>query len=142
MVVFLMAVLMVMLAGPSNAVAADKKKVTGVVLILAGGGLAAGAFNYETSCPSGYTTHTIRTNEVNDTTCVWIGQTGSDVTDPTTSATFARPGMLYSGIASAAVGTVLLLLPKKAQKAVQRGTQGLNLTVTPAGWRLTKRLAF
>ena len=112
------------LAAPASA--ADGKVVAGWSLIATGAGLMAGAFNYEgTTCPSGYWTHTVTDGSPprTDTTCVRTTGYGSDVREATGSASFERPMLMWSGVAAVGVGTVLLMLPKKA-KAVANGLRG------------------
>lgn len=130
-------------AFPQTAQAQGKSKtVAGVVMIAAGAGLMAGAFNYDTHCPPGYSTHTIDVGTVHETTCVSITSFGSDVRDASTSAYYARPAMLWTGIGSAVVGTVLLFLPKKVRQGTTKITAGLSVTPIPKGWMATKNIQF
>lgn len=126
--------LLAVLAMPSTALA--QQKAIGWSAIAVGAGLSAAAYNWDSSCPSGYTTHTSSGNfggqYYSDKTCVWVGRTGSDVRDPEVSAQFARPGLLWAGIGSAAIGTVLVLLPSRAQKVVP------SINVTPEGVTASK----
>jgi hypothetical protein len=112
---------------------AQGKKIVGWSAIAVGTGLSFAAYNWDSSCPTGYTTHTSSSfGGPTDTACVWIGRTGSDVRDPEVSAQFARPGLLWAGIGTAALGTVLLFLPARAQKVVP------SVTVTPKGVTASK----
>jgi uncharacterized membrane protein YhhN len=133
-----MVMAIVMLAGATPA-HASPRKLTGWLMVAGGGGLVAAAWDYDTSCPAGYYTSTIHTSDVNDTTCVYVGQTYSDVTDPTTTTTFKRPGLLWTGVATIGVGAVLAFWPSKK---VQKATNGVTADVTPTGWRVAKTLKF
>jgi hypothetical protein len=52
------------------------------------------------------------------------------------SGDLPRPGLMRTGVAAAATGTVLLLLPKKAQKVAP------GVTATPDGVVATKTFRF
>jgi len=120
------------------------KKLWGGVLIASGAGLMVGAFDYRTSCPSGYTTHTYQVpssawSSTTETWCVDIDTLGnSDVRKAPTSGTFKRPALLWSGLATIGVGTVLLALPTR----VQQVTKGVDVAITPGGWQTSKSFRF
>ena len=113
-----MAAMVCALARPADA--GDKKLITGMLLIAGGGGLTIGAFNYDTSCAPGETTVIVRVNGVNDTSCVGETYRTVTVSEQATTATFARPGLLWAGLGTAAAGVVVLMLPSRVQ-GVARG---------------------
>jgi len=120
------------LALPARA-SADSRTVAGVSLLLGGGLLAAGAFNYDTSCPAGYSTHTFQGQE---TQCVRISASGSDVRSAPTEVEFKRPALAWAGGAAVLAGTLLLLWPKRAP------SPSITLSVTPSGVRAAKTIRF
>lgn len=116
-------------ATPAVTQAADRH-TTGLLLTLAGGGLIAAAFDYRgDQCPDGYSTHTFDTLP---TQCVLVSRGGSDVTDATTAIRYKRPALMWSGVAAAGLGTVLMLLPDRAANAAP------SVDVAPDGWRVSK----
>jgi hypothetical protein len=128
--------LLATLVVPTPVHAADKKKVVGAVLAGTGGALMFGAFNYDTSCPAGYSTNT---SENLPTQCVSISRYGSDLrtqpTTATTTATYQRPALMFSGVSMAAAGIVLMLLPTRVAKVA-------DVTVTPTGWLASSTFRF
>ena len=132
--------LLATLVVPRPVHAADKKKVVGAVLAGTGGALMFGAFDYHTSCPAGYSTHT---SENLPTQCVSISRYGSDVSSPygpdvrteSTIATYQRPALMFSGVSIAAAGIVLMLLPTRVAKVA-------DVTVTPTGWLASSTFRF
>lgn len=121
------------LLAPIQASAADSKKVTGGVLIAAGSALVLGAFNWGTSCPPGYTTHTFQNLP---TQCVYISSSGnSDVREASTTADYRRPALMWSGVGAAGAGIVFLLLPDRVTKSV-------GIAITPTGWMASKAFEF
>ena len=127
MIMWLVCVLLV----PMPAQAAGRK-VAGAVLAVAGAGLIAGAFDWSTQCPPGYSTHTFQNLP---TQCVFISSRGSDVQEATTKLSFERPALVWAGAATAVTGVVLLLLPKKVAKTVQ-------LSVAPSRVSASKTFGF
>ncbi len=115
-------------AAPAPSHAADRDTV-GLILIGAGAGLVATAFNYEgDQCPAGYTVHTY---ENEPKLCHRFSWAGSDTQNATTKTTFERPGLLWSGIGAAAAGVVMMLLPEGQGSMV-------DVSLTPDGWRASK----
>ena len=128
-------VLVALLLIPVPADAADGKKKAGVILTVAGSALMLGAFNWGTSCPPGYSTHTFQGLP---TQCVKIYPNGdSDVREASTTAAYSRPAMMWSGVGAAGVGIVLLLLPKKVAQVVK-----VDVSVTPKGWLASRTFRF
>lgn len=116
------------LAAPVPARAADRD-ILGLILVGAGGGLIAAAFNYEgDQCPPGYTVHTF---ESDSTLCHRFTSSGSDTKEATVKTTFERPGLLWGGLGAAAAGVVLMLLPEGQEPVV-------DVSLTPDGWRASK----
>lgn len=114
--------------------AGEKKAVTGILLMATGAGLAAGAFNYDSSCPRGYTTHRF---EGAETRCVFISSSGdSDVISQPTSMSLERPLLLWGGVATAGAGAVLLFLPKRVQRAAP------SVTFVPRGVAASKSVSW
>ena len=128
------ALLVVLLVAPLPARAQDRTTV-GVISMLAGGGLIAAAFDYRgDQCPQGYTTHRF---EGLTTQCVSIFSDGSSsVLDATTAIRYKRPGLMWSGVAAAGLGTVLLLLPDRAANATP------SVDFAPDGWRVSKMFSW
>jgi hypothetical protein len=113
-----------------------QKKVAGAVLVASGAALMLGAFNYDNSCPRGYSTHTY---ENLSTQCVYISSRppyNSDVTSETTTITYQRPALLWSGVGAAAAGVVLMLLPTRAAEVAP------SVGVTPTGVSASKTFRF
>lgn len=111
----------------------DKLDTTGLVLILGGIGAIAGSFNYSTGCGASETTVYLQSGTYSDTSCVYTSPSYVSVTDPTTDATFARPGLLYAGVGAIVTGIVLMKLPAKAQRvapSIQVGPQSIGLAKT------------
>ena len=106
--------------------AAQSRKTTGIVSILAGAGLVIAAFDYETDiCPEGYSRHTYQHQQ---TQCVYVSPDwpfDTDVRDATTEATFTRPKLAWAGIGAVGLGAVLLTLPDN------RVTRDLDVQVSP-----------
>ena len=106
--------------------AAQSRKTTGVVSILAGAGLVIAAFDYETDiCPEGYSRHTYQHQS---TQCVYVSPDwpfDTDVRDASTDATFTRPKLAWAGIGAVGLGAVLLTLPDN------RVTRDLDVHVSP-----------
>ena len=119
------ACVLVLLSAVSPA-AAQSRKTTGIVSILAGAGLVIAAFDYETDiCPEGYSRHTYQHQP---TQCVYVSPDwpfDTDVRDATTEATFTRPKMAWAGIGAVGLGAVLLTLPDN------RVTRDLDVQVSP-----------
>lgn len=110
-------------AGPA---AAQSRKTTGIVSLLAGAGLVIAAFDYETDiCPEGYSTHTYQHQP---TQCVYVSPNppfDTDIRDATTEADFTRPKLAWAGIGAVGLGAVLLTLPDN------RVTRDLDVQVSP-----------
>ncbi len=106
--------------------AAQSRKTTGIVSLLAGAGLVIAAFDYETDiCPEGYSRHTYQHQP---TQCVYVSPDwpfDTDVRDATTEATFTRPKLAWAGIGAIGLGAVLLTLPDNPI------TQDLDVQVSP-----------
>jgi hypothetical protein len=130
-VVWVVAVMTAGLVIPTRASAAEAKTVAAAALIVTGGVMMVTAFDYDTSCPAGYTTHAF---EGLPTQCVHVDRYGSDVINQPTTAEYARPTLFWSGVGAVGVGTLLALLPKGAQRA----TQNVNVSMAPGGWRASK----
>ena len=116
---------LVLLSAVSPA-AAQSRKTTGIVSILAGAGLVIAAFDYETDiCPEGYSKHTYQHQP---TQCFYMNPVppfDSDLRDATTEATFTRPKLAWAGIGAVGLGAVLLTLPDN------RVTRDLDVQVSP-----------
>ncbi len=119
------ACVLVLLSAASPA-AAQSRKTTGIVSLLAGAGLVIAAFDFESDiCPEGYSTHTYQHQP---TQCVFVSPDwpfDTDVRDATTDATFARPKLAWAGIGAVGLGAVLLTLPDN------RVTRDLDVQVSP-----------
>ncbi len=106
--------------------AAQSRKTTGIVSILAGAGLVIAAFDYETDiCPEGYSRHTYQHQP---TQCVYVSPNppyDTDVRDASTEASFTRPKLAWAGIGAVGIGAVLLTLPDN------RVTRDLDVQVSP-----------
>jgi len=126
-------VLVAVLLAPVQMHAAEKKTV-GAILAISGSVLMLSAFNYKGGqCPAGYSTHTI---ENLPTQCVFISASGdSDVRNATTSISYQRPGLMWSGLGAATTGIVLMLLPTRAAEVV-------DVSVTPIGWLASTTFGF
>ena len=124
-------VLVLFVSGQARA--ADKRIVTSLLLLTTGTAMVFGAFTYDTSCPAGYSTHTFQGST---TQCVYVSSSGSDVRDIPTTATLKRPGVLYGGIAIAAVGAIVLFMPKSVKKIAP------ELVFTPTGWKASRTFRF
>lgn len=128
-----MATALAMLLPTLAEAAGEKKAATGILLMATGVGLAVGAFNYDSSCPRGYTTHRF---EGAQTQCVYISSSGdSDVISEPTTVTLERPLLLWGGFAAAGAGALLLFLPKRVQRAAP------SVTVTPYGFAASKSVS-
>lgn len=119
------ACVLVLLSAASPA-AAQSRKMTGIVSLLAGAGLVIAAFDYESDiCPEGYSRHTYQHQP---TQCVYVSPDwpfDTDVRDATTDATFTRPKLAWAGIGAVGLGAVLLTLPDN------RVTRDLDVQVSP-----------
>lgn len=119
------ACVLVLLSAASPA-AAQSRKMTGIVSLLAGAGLVIAAFDYESDiCPEGYSRHTYQHQP---TQCVYVSPDwpfDTDVRDATTDATFTRPKLAWAGIGAVGLGVVLLTLPDN------RVTRDLDVQVSP-----------
>ena len=128
-------VLLTVLVVPVQVHAAGKKTV-GAILTASGGVMMLSAFNYEgDQCPSGYSTNRF---ENLPTQCSFISSLppfDSDVRDATTKVTYERPSLMWSGLGVATMGIVLMLLPTRA-------AEGVDVSVTPAGWLASKTFGF
>ena len=128
-------VLLTVLIVPVQVHAAGKKTV-GAILTISGGAMMLSAFNYEgDQCPSGYSTHRY---ENLPTQCMFVSSLppfDSNVQDATTKVTYERPGLMWSGLGVATMGIVLMLLPARA-------AEGVDVSVTPAGWLASKTFGF
>ena len=106
--------------------AAQSRKTTGIVSILAGAGLVIAAFDYETDiCPEGYSKHTYQHEA---TQCFFTSPVppfDTDLREATTEADFTRPKLAWVGIGAVGLGAVLLTLPDN------RVTQDLDVQVSP-----------
>ncbi len=117
--------------------AAQSRKTTGIVSILAGAGLVIAAFDYETDiCPEGYSRHTYQHQP---TQCVYVSPDwpfDTDVRDATTEATFTRPKLAWAGIGAVGLGAVLLTLPDN------RVTRDLDVQVSPERVAVRRRFGW
>jgi hypothetical protein len=127
-----MMMVMAMLAGSATPAWADKD-VTGFWLIVGGTVMVVAAFNYDASCPTGYRRHTF---EGYKTLCSTVSRYGSDVRDEDAHIEYARPALLWTGVAAATAGVVLMALPKRVRKVAP------SVAVTPTGWSATKTVKF
>jgi len=125
--VTIVAVLVALLGVPVQVRAADEKKVAGGLLLLSGGVLMASAFNYHQTCESGFDSYYV------EDTNYCIGRSG--VHQAPTSANLKRPILLKVGVGTAAAGTVVLLLPKRARKVAP------SISFAPSGWLVSKTVA-
>ena len=120
------AVCVLLLLSVAAPAAAQSRKTTGIVSILAGAGLVIAAFDYETDiCPEGYSTHTYQHQP---TQCVFVSPDwpfDTDIRDATTEATFTRPKLAWTGVGAVGLGVVLLTLPDN------RVTRNLDVQVSP-----------
>ena len=117
--------------------AAQSRTATGIVSILAGAGLVAAAFDYQTDvCPEGYGTITIQHQP---TQCRYVNPNPPfdvDVRDATTRATFKRPKLAWAGVGAIGLGAVLLTLPDN------RVTRNLDLQVSPERVALRRKFGW
>ena len=114
-------------------VEAAGKKLVGAALVVVGGGLVAGAFDWRVQCPMFYTKHTFQNST---TQCVYISTRGdSDVRAATTEVSLVRPALVYAGAAAVLTGVVLLMLPKRVTTVV-------DVSVTPPGVHASKTFGF
>jgi hypothetical protein len=119
---------------PTQAVAqTSKTKVAGAIAIASGVGLMVAAFDYDASCPAGYTTHYF---EGLETQCSYIGRTYTNIESQTVTTTFARPMLMWSGLGAVGAGVVLLMLPKRVQR------YSPSVSVSPQGVTATKTIKF
>lgn len=120
------AVCVLVLLSAAAPAAAQSRKATGVVSILAGAGLVIAAFDYETDvCPEGYSKHTYQHQP---TQCFYTNPVppfDTDLRDATTKADFTRPKLAWAGIGAIGLGAVLLTLPDN------RVTRDLDVQVSP-----------
>ena len=130
------ACVLVLLSAVSPA-AAQSRKTTGIVSILAGAGLVIAAFDYETDiCPEGYSRHTYQHQP---TQCVYVSPDwpfDTDVRDATTEASFTRPKLAWAGIGAVGLGAVLLTLPDN------RVTRDLDVQVSPERVAVRRRFGW
>ena len=121
-------------AGPA---AAQSRKTTGIVSLLAGAGLVIAAFDYEADiCPEGYSTHTYQDQP---TQCFYQSPDppfDTDLRDATTKATFSRPKLAWAGIGAVGLGAVLLTLPDN------RVTRDLDVQVSPERVAVRRRFGW
>lgn len=124
--ILMVAACVLVLLSAASPAAAQSRKTTGIVSLLAGAGLVVAAFDYESDiCPEGYSTHTYQHQP---TQCVFVSPDwpfDTDVRDATTDATFARPKLAWTGIGAVGLGAVLLTLPDN------RVTRDLDVQVSP-----------
>ena len=124
--ILMVAVCVLVLLSAVSPAAAQSRKTTGIVSILAGAGLVIAAFDYETDiCPEGYRRHTYQHQP---TQCVYVSPDwpfDTDVRDATTEATFTRPKLAWTGVGAIGLGAVLLTLPEN------RVTRDLDVQVSP-----------
>ena len=117
--------------------AAQSRKATGFVSLLAGAGLVIAAFDYETDvCPEGYSTHTYQDQP---TQCFYTSLDppyDTDLRDATTEATFTRPKLAWAGIGAVGLGAVLLTLPDN------RVTRDLDVQVSPERVSVRRRFGW
>ena len=120
------AVCVLFLLAAAAPTAAQSRKTTGIVSLLAGAGLVIAAFDYETDvCPEGYSKHT---HQHQPTQCLYVSPDppfDSDLRDATTEADFTRPKLAWAGIGAVGLGAVLLTLPDN------RVTRDLDVQVSP-----------
>jgi hypothetical protein len=120
------AVCVLVLLSAAAPAAAQSRKTTGIVSILAGAGLVIAAFDYETDvCPEGYSKHTYQHQP---TQCFYTNPVppfDTDLRDATTEADFTRPKLAWVGIGAVGLGAVLLTLPDN------RVTRDLDVQVSP-----------
>lgn len=120
------AVCVLVLLSAAAPAAAQSRKTTGIVSILAGAGLVLAAFDYETDvCPEGYSKHTYQHQQ---TQCFYTNPVppfDTDLRDATTEADFTRPKLAWAGIGAIGLGAVLLTLPDN------RVTRDLDVQVSP-----------
>ena len=106
------AIVFLLLLSVAAPAAAQSRKTTGIVSILAGAGLVIAAFDYETDiCPEGYSKHTYQNQP---TQCFFTSPVppfDTDLRDATTEADFTRPKLAWAGIGAVGLGAVLLTLP-------------------------------
>ena len=130
------ACVLVLLSAVSPA-AAQSRKTTGIVSILAGAGLVIAAFDYETDiCPEGYSRHTYQHQP---TQCVYVSPDwpfDTDVRDATTEASFTRPKLAWAGIGAVGLGAILLTLPDN------RVTRDLDVQVSPERVAVRRRFGW
>lgn len=130
------ACVLVLLSAVSPA-AAQSRKTTGIVSILAGAGLVIAAFDYETGiCPEGYSRHTYQHQQ---TQCVYVSPDwpfDTDVRDASTEASFTRPKLAWAGIGAVGLGAVLLTLPDN------RVTRDLDVQVSPERVAVRRRFGW
>ena len=114
-------------AGPADGIAAG--------LIFGGAVAVALSFNYKfDQCPSGYRVHT---SDRRSTRCSRITDVGSDFRDATTAVRLARKELLIGGIAAAAIGAVVLLIPEA------RPLASVDIRIDPGGgWSAAKTFAW
>ncbi|MYN68270.1 MAG: hypothetical protein F4X11_25175 [Acidobacteria bacterium] len=124
--ILMVAACVLVLLSTASPAAAQSRKTTGIVSLLAGAGLVIAAFDYETDiCPEGYSKHTYQHQP---TQCVFVSPDwpfDTDVRDATTDATFTRPKLAWAGIGAVGLGAVLLTLPDN------RVTRDLDVQVSP-----------
>ena len=124
--ILMVAACVLVLLSTASPAAAQSRKTTGIVSLLAGAGLVIAAFDFESDiCPEGYSTHTYQHQP---TQCVFVSPDwpfDTDVRDATTDATFARPKLAWAGIGAVGLGAVLLTLPDN------RVTRDLDVQVSP-----------
>lgn len=124
--ILMVAACVLVLLSAASPAAAQSRKTTGIVSLLAGAGLVIASFDYETDiCPEGYSKHTYQHQP---TQCVFVSPDwpfDTDVRDATTDATFTRPKLAWAGIGAVGLGAVLLTLPDN------RVTRDLDVQVSP-----------
>ena len=124
--ILMVAACVLVLLSAASPAAAQSRKTTGIVSILAGAGLVIAAFDYETDiCPEGYSRHTYQHQP---TQCVYVSPDwpfDTDVREASTDATFTRPKLAWAGIGAVGLGAVLLTLPDN------RVTRDLHVQVSP-----------
>jgi len=128
-------VLVALCAAPTPA-SASGKTLGGALLVVGGAGAIAAAFDYRNDCPSGYSTHTAQNLP---TQCVHISSSGSDVRQPPTTGSLARPMLLKAGLITVGAGIVVLMLPARAAKFARV----VDVSVSPTGgWQASKTVDF
>ena len=116
--------------------AAQSKTTLGTVLVIAGGGMMAGAFNYRSDvCPEGYSTHTYQDLPTQCLFASSIPPYDTDVREATTKATLKRQRLLWAGLGAAVGGVVLLLLPGETGQAASRA---VDIQIAPDRVKLGK----